>query len=117
MGLSDAPVQNPKDQEFCEGLIELRGMQWDPEWNANQLVGNRIGERHGPWEMALDTPAAARRETAEPADAVSQGDAGRENVRRAQDRQPAPPHIPDSHRQRGDQSAIEDSARLQGRQR
>ena len=59
----------------ADDLVQLRGMQGNAEGHSDEAVRRRIGEGDGPGTVALHAPAAARREAAQPADAVAQRDA------------------------------------------
>ena len=75
--------------------------------DASQRVGVRVAEGHRPRaEVALLAPAAARREAAQLADRMADGDPWREHIEGLEPRHLVTPHIPKGGRDGQDQAPL-----------
>ena len=61
-------------------FVELRGVKRDAEWHSRDFMGFRVGESYRPRPVTHGTPAAARRQAAQPAYRMPNRETGRENV-------------------------------------
>ena len=91
-------------------------MQRHAQRRADDLVGQRIVEGHGPGHVGLAAIAAAGGEAADAAEGVSQRQAGSKHIAGAQHRHIVAAHVPDAHDQRQHESAGPHASRLQGRE-
>ena len=115
--LADPEIEESKNQRVGDALVELRGMQRNAERHAGEIGGLRVAERHRPWHMRCDAPAAARRKTADAADGLAYRDARRENVAGGKDRQMLAPHVKNGRHECDQESALVYARRLQRAQR
>src|SRR5580693_9204460 len=72
------------------------------------------GECHRPWQRRWLTPAASRRETSQPSDAMPDCDSGREQVSRREQRKLLPPHIKIREYECRNEAAVKNPRALQG---
>src|ERR1700686_4520660 len=80
VGLADRAIEESKDKPVSQRFVKLGGMQRHAQRNAGEIISFGILERDGPRQRALDAPAAAPREAAQPADGLSECNARREDV-------------------------------------
>ena len=66
--------------EIEDGLVELDGMEGGVQTDPGQLAGVLVPEDDGPGRGALAAVAAAGAETADPAEAVAQGQGRRDEI-------------------------------------
>src|SRR3954462_12966102 len=91
----------------------VRGAEVDDAGRHLALVRERFGwelRRPGKVGIARTAPAAARREAAEAANGVAEGDGGDEDIRDRKERHPMLAHVPDRKKHRADEAAVEDEA-------
>ncbi len=98
---------------FGAGLVELRRVERNAERRADVLRRELAVERDAPRHRRRPAEAAAGKEAAEPADDVTERDAGREDVGDRPDRHAVAPQVPQGDGDGGDEAAVEHAGRAE----
>src|SRR5215470_10888468 len=74
------PHQERNGSEYDCGLVQLGRMNAGMEWNPGQLMGNFRGKRYAERQMGRRAPTTTCKKTSDAAEALCQGQPGRNAI-------------------------------------
>src|ERR1700675_1141450 len=110
---AEQPGQQQEIEELGCGLDQLCRFNPDAERSSADGIRQRVREDHAPEVIGRFAVAAACRETTEASEDVAKRKPGSETISCPQYRHVMPPHVPNRHKERGNQSAGKYASRLQ----
>ncbi len=102
-----------QDQSRQDGLVDLGGMKSNVHGRSHLTIGVDVGVGDGPRQMRCTSPAAARRETTQAADGLTENNRGCKDVGGEPAGKGMASEVEQSDQHSGDQSAVEDAAALE----
>ena len=110
---TEQPGQQQEIEKLGGGFDQLCRFNPDAERRSTDGIRQRVRESNAPEVIGRLTVTAACRETTEASENVAEGKPGGEAIGGTQDRHVMTPHVPDRHKEGGNQSARKNAARLQ----
>src|ERR1700730_9034274 len=110
---TEQPGQQQEIEKLGGGFDQLCRFNPDAERSSTDGIRQRIREDHAPEVIGRFTVTAACRETTKASEDVAKCEPGSEAIRGSQCRHVMTPHVPDRHKERGNQSPGKYASRLQ----